>query len=193
MFTDPTQSQQLIVDTTNWSKSYNQVSEIIEPANTNLSTPGGLQTIKSILVTNEHESYLAWLLCALSLWVEVENPQKQRPGAKPKPPMAAVVAREGLKVENKNTSVIKDAVLHYPDIIAWKAAVPKSSPSISVPMKRKQTSLSREKFGMSIRRWGPHWRSIAMFALLTEVMETNEEHGQFCSPNALLKRFHTDM
>ncbi|MCJ1477732.1 CCA tRNA nucleotidyltransferase, mitochondrial [Lambiella insularis] len=178
VFTDPNQSSQLIVDTTSWSKSYHQLSQITGYVHTSASTLGSLQTVKKILVNDDHDLYLAWLLCALTPWAKTENPAIQKPGAKRNPPMAAVVAREGLKVENRSTNVIKDAMVHLPEIVASKAAISTESQSVSIPMKRKQASLSREGLGMAIRRWGRHWRSSVLVALLTEVMEAKEELEQ---------------
>ena len=95
--------------------------------------------------------------------------------------MAAVVAREGLKVDNKSFDVIKDAVTHYSQVIASKDALPREI-CTTLPSKRKQEVLSRENLGMSIRQWGANWRSTTMFALLVEVMGTGNEKGKFNSP-----------
>ncbi|MCJ1394229.1 CCA tRNA nucleotidyltransferase, mitochondrial [Xylographa bjoerkii] len=172
VFTDPSQERSLVADTTHWTKAYNELSSINRAEISGPLSSGALPTVKSMLVLNDHEAYLSWLLCALSPWANIENPVKQKKGAKKNPPMAAVVAREGLKTENKALNVIKDAALHYTDIIASKDSIFAEASSIVVPMKRKQQALSREALGMAIRRWGPTWRSTTVFALLIEIMET---------------------
>ena len=138
-----------------------------------------LQTTRDTLVANSQDAYLAWLLCALTPWAGMENPVKGTANSKKNLPMAAAVAREGLKADNKSINVIKDAVLHYREVIASKEALTHEDRSVSTPTKRKQPALSREGLGMAMRRWGPHWRSTVIYAILLESMNTERTPGKF--------------
>ena len=170
VFTDPALGKTLVVDTKHWTEAYNELSSINRAEISGRPSSGALQTIKSTLIVNNHEAYLSWLLCALTPWAKIENPAKQKEKASKSPPMAAVVAREGLKTEYKTLRVIQDAALYYPDIAASKEALFEEASSIVVPMKRKQELLHREVLGMAIRKWGPNWRSTTVFAILIEIM-----------------------
>ncbi|MCJ1403697.1 CCA tRNA nucleotidyltransferase, mitochondrial [Xylographa trunciseda] len=178
VFTDPSQERTFVVDTTPWTKVYNELSAISRAKNGERPSAEALQAVKSMLIMNEHEAYLSWLLCALTPWAQIENPVKQKKGAKKNLPMAAVVAREGLKTENKALNVLKDAALYYTEVIASKDALFKEAASTVVPMKRKQETLSREALGMAIRRWGINWRSTTVYAMLVEIMESEGSVGR---------------
>lgn len=138
-----------------------------------------LQNIRDILLASSQDAYLAWLLCALTPWAKAKDPGKGNINIKKNLPMAATVAREGLKVDNKNISVIKDAILHYEEIIASKDALSNETQWVLNSTKGKQPALSREGLGMAIRRWGPHWRNSVMLSILVEVMDMEEDVGKF--------------
>ena len=157
------------------------MSRIIDSTDRQAPESTTLGIIRAVLASSNQESYLAWLLCAVSPWATVDNPAKPKASGKLPPPIAAVIAREGLKVDNKTFDVIKDAVVHYRGVIASKDALP-AEISTALPSKRKQEVLSRETLGMSIRRWGAYWRSTTMFAILVEVMGTEQETGEFSRP-----------
>jgi len=137
-----------------------------------------LRTIRGTLVASSHDAYLAWLLCALTPWAKLEDPVKGTSNAKKNLPMAAAVSREGLKGDNKSISVIKDVVLHYAEVIASKDTLASEFRSLPTSTKRKQPALSREGLGMAMRRWGPHWRSTVIFAMLLESMDMDENRGK---------------
>ncbi|MCJ1385352.1 CCA tRNA nucleotidyltransferase, mitochondrial [Xylographa soralifera] len=178
VFTDPSQEGALVIDTTHWSKAYNELCTIERAETGGCPSPGALETIKNMLIMNDHELYLSWLLCAVTPWAQLENPVKQKKRSKKNLAMAAVVAREGLKTENKALNVIRDAAVHYTEIIASKDAYFEEASSVVVPMKRKQEALSREALGMAIRRWGGNWRSATLFAMLVEIMRVEESTGR---------------
>lgn len=120
----------------------------------------------------------------------MEDPGKGNVNAKKYLPTAAVVAREGLKADNISRDVIRDAVLHYREIIASKDALTKESPLDPIPTKRKLPALSREGLGMAMRRWGPHWRSTVISSMVAEAMRIEQDSGTFLRPLGLLR--HTD-
>jgi len=146
-----------------------------------------LQIIRDLLVASSQDAYLAWLLCSLTPWAKVEDPWKGSIKVKKNLPMAAAVAREGLKADNKNISVIKDAILHYEEIIASKDALSNEARLVPSSTKRKQPALSREGLGMAIRRWGPHWRKSVIFSMLVEVMDMEGDIGKFLGPSIASK------
>ena len=179
IFTNPNQRQIQSVNTSTWKTAYDQLAQIMNPTDKVAPKHTSHETIKTVLISSNQESYLAWLLCAVSPWATVENPVQPKGNGKPPPPIAMVVAREGLKADNKSCDVIKDAVSHYQQVIASKDALPREV-STTLPSKRKQDVLSREILGMSIRQWGANWRSTTMLAILVEVMGAGTETGK-CS------------
>ena len=178
IFTDPNTKAALEIDTRNWKRAYNQLFELLEESNVRSPKLRHMQAVRELLLFNPEQEYLAWLLCSLTPWARIGNPKTQKPGTKRLPPMAAVVAREGLKLENKSLNVVRDSVLHLDEIIASKDALSSEFEPASVPTKRKRGPLTRDQLGMCIRRWGSQWRSSVLFALLVQCMETDHEHGE---------------
>ena len=147
-----------------------------------------MKVIREILLTKPEQIFLAWLLCSLVPWARMRASNFHKSEARPPLPIAAIVAREGLKLDNKNLSVVKNSVLNLDDIIASKLATSKDSQVSASPLKRKRSVLTRDRLGMSIRRWGTNWRSSVLFALLVQSMEAEHENGEwfFNSNKALL-------
>ena len=177
VFTNPSYDEIKNIATNDWSKAYYMLTQITNSDNGS-PTSVTLRKLKQLLIKDAHECYVAWLLCSLTPWARTENPMKQKPDAKKNPPMAAVVAREGLKTENKTLKVISDAVLHLDEITASKNAMSNEGQSVTLPMKRKQAPLDRQNLGMAIRRWGSNWRSSVMFAILVETMGAGTQTGK---------------
>ena len=78
-----------------------------------------------------------------------------------------MVAREGLKADNKICGVVSGAFMHSKQIIKLKDDIIANRPYVH----------ERDTVGMSIRRWdsqGGQWRLQALFALLVEAMNRNE-------------------
>ena len=137
-----------------------------------------MQVIREILLTETEQIFLAWLLCSLTPWARTKASNFHESEARPPFPIAAVVAREGLKLDNKSLSIVKNSVLHFDDIIASKLATSNGIQASAIPMKRKRSVLTRDRLGMSIRRWGTNWRSSVVFALLVQSMEAEHENGE---------------
>ncbi|MCJ1250461.1 CCA tRNA nucleotidyltransferase, mitochondrial [Trapelia coarctata] len=168
IFTDPSQTRAGFVDTSKWKRACDHLSYLLGDIVADKELNSALQTIRGTLVASSQDAYLVWLLCALTPWTKVKDLVKGNTNTKKSLPMAAAVAREGLKADNKSINVIKDAVLHYEEVIASKDALANEARSVPIPTKRKQPALSREGLGMSVRRWGPHWRSTVIYAMLVE-------------------------
>jgi tRNA nucleotidyltransferase (CCA-adding enzyme) len=176
IFTDPGWTSSQMADTTHWPQACNQLRTLV------CGDSEAARVVASILECNdatskqEHPAQ-CWLLCALVPWARIDGPHAGNAKVKHGWPVAASVAREGLKVNNKSTAMIKNAVLHIDEIIATKDAFCRRPKDTTVPIKRKQEMISREAQGMSIRRWGAGWRSSTLFALLVESTGTENEQG----------------
>ncbi|CAD6591550.1 MAG: CCA tRNA nucleotidyltransferase, mitochondrial [Alectoria sarmentosa] len=172
VFTDPTDADCKLVDTTKWHRAYNQLRDMVKS--------GSEGPIRSILLGSPEGPealYHAWLLTCFVPWARepLMFPQKSS-----KRPMtaASLAAREGIKAENKIYRLIDDAVSHLQDIIEKKNAISHEDQTTKLTIKRKQGAsavLHREMLGLAIRKWGANWRSSVMYALLTEVAETKTE------------------
>jgi tRNA nucleotidyltransferase (CCA-adding enzyme) len=82
-----------------------------------------------------------------------------------------MVAREGIKADNKICNVVSGAFKHYQEITDLKDAI----------KAKKSYITERDTVGMTIRRWdsqGGHWRLQALFALLVEAMERKASTGR---------------
>lgn len=183
VFTDPTNADCKLVDTANWHRAYNQLRDIIsagsegsalpEPKGSALPRPGESalpkieKTIGSILLRSPEDLYNAWILTCFVPWAREPSKPPQRSS---KGPMTAagLVAREGIKAENKIYKLVDDAVSHLQDIVEKKDAVRHKNQT-------KSPESQREMQGMAIRKWRSNWRSSVVYALLTEVSETKTE------------------
>jgi tRNA nucleotidyltransferase (CCA-adding enzyme) len=82
-----------------------------------------------------------------------------------------MVAREGIKADNKICSVVGGAFKHYQEITDLKNAIKAKDSHVN----------ERDTVGMTIRRWdsqGGHWRLQALFALLVEAMNKDVSKGR---------------
>lgn len=160
IFTDPTIQQVTVPDSTRW----NAVYDCLDDLKSN-ETPG---SIYQCLVRSEDAKFLSWLLAALVPWAQVGQPEN--PGGKARLPFATLVAREGIKANNKVCNVVTGAVRNRIEITQLKDAIKNKLPYID----------ERDTVGMSIRRWdsdGGHWRLQALYALLVEAMGRNNQQG----------------
>lgn len=180
------------VKTLHWKNGYEQLQEIMNAtleAEIAKDSRGSSKTIiKSILFKDtdnpNQDNFHAWLLCAFVPWARVTAPPSDDPEAKAPPQPAAIAAREGIKAENKTIKIVGNAVAHLDEIIRTKDAL--ANPiSTTSPWKRKRDDTTRSEQGMAIRRWGPHWRSSVLYALLTQIME-DFEHGNDTSSQRIL-------
>ena len=163
VFTDPTAKNIAVPDITNWHYVYNCLHDLKTH-----ETPG---SIYNSLVRSEDAKYLSWILAALTPWSLIPLPKPAIPGGKASLPLGTMVAREGIKADNKSCSVITGAFKNYEQITGLKDDI-----------KRNQDAYihERDTVGMSIRRWdsqGGHWRLQALLALLVEAMNHPNSQG----------------
>lgn len=173
-----------------WKRAYDQLQVLVSAklmADVEPPTEQGLENsseeIGSILLRDPTDFtadvYQAWLLCAFVPWARVAPAAPQNSRYRILPTPAALAARNGIKADNNTVKLVDNAVKALDDIIQLKDAATAGNPSTTSPLKRKHGSPARSEQGMGIRRWGPHWRSSVMFAILTQVMENTEESKLF--------------
>ena len=133
--------------------------------------------IASVLLRDTDDTFLAWMLACFVPFAEIVARAPERSKSKRLPHPASLAAREGIKADNKICTIVDNAMSHREEIVRIKDEVNYDSRLLIVPSKRKQASSSRESQGQAIRCWGTYWRSIVMYALLTEVTKTGSLTG----------------
>ena len=134
------------------------------------------------------EVYRAWMICCFIPWARTVPTTSNF--KKPKFPktVAAVVARKGIKADNKTTTIVEGAILNLSHVITTKANLIDWPDSAPTTLERKQLSENRELHGKALLRWGPHWRSTVIFALLVQVVEATNPSGGYYAIDAQMTR-----
>ena len=177
IFTDPTEISAEATDTRYWHLAYELLSEIL------VADEAPFEPLRSILMANQAEVYLAWLLSAVVPLGRYAFPPSDR---RRKSPLrdGAFTAQEGLKLDNKSGLIISDALSWFDDVITMKNSFLLDQAPASLPLKRVSDDESnpREKFGMAIRRWASrknsNWRMSVLFALLFEQTQGESRASQ---------------
>ena len=175
--TDPRQKVPSRVEHKDWHKAYDLLYKVLnEPENPSI------KVLRSILTSTSDDVYHSWLLCTVVPWVPpiqgAETCDDFTSVAKAPLPLAVIVAREGLKIENKSMSIIKNAVLQIKSI---SLSIDTSLENVTIPStggKRRPESSDREDLGMRIREWGTCWRNSTMLAMLVEAMHVSGGSGK---------------
>ncbi len=135
-------------------------------------------TVRRTLIRGLDDAYHTWLLAGILPWARIEGRPPSGTGKHP-PPIAATVAREGLKADNKILRIIQGALIHTAEIAAFKNMVVQGQ----AEGESMTVGPSRDVLGMAIRRWGQDWRMHAMLALLLELGEAQDNRiGRSLSP-----------
>ena len=182
IFTDPTRQVPFDVETKSWRRAYEFLPRVTADPDSE-----SLDTIREILLSQENDHYHSWLLCALTPWAEVENPDLPR-GNRLVPIAATLAIREGLKADNKTVDIVKNAVLFRKEIRDTKDAVSSSltenesekaadNGQVGAPTNTTQSLMDRGNLGMLVRKWGPSWPNSVMFAMLVDAAEVETEQG----------------
>ena len=119
--------------------------------------------------------FLAWILVCFVPWARELPKISKKAASKKQPSPACLAAREGLKADNKVCKVVDSAAHHLQGVIDLRGSIPK------------QGSIAREIHGQAIRAWGSDWRSVVIFALLTEGMEAKTSNGMPSAANIVCK------
>lgn len=169
-----------MANTQHWQLAYDQLLALMTPLS-GTNTLVSSEVIATILLKEPHDSeevYLAWLLCCFVPWAQTKLATSNSSTSKFPYTVAATAARAGIKADNKITKIIEEAVLYFPDVIMTKGnAIDQPDPAAK-NSKRNQSSISRELHGKAIRRWGRHWRSTVIFALLVQVSHAQDQSGE---------------
>jgi tRNA nucleotidyltransferase (CCA-adding enzyme) len=118
------------------------------------------------------------MFAALCPWAEVATPTPSKPGGKVLLPFATMVAREGIKANNRTCDAVTAAFRHREEITSFKNAV----------VNKELWTHERDRLGMAIRRWdatGSHWKVQVVLAILVEAMTSTESNGKFKSHGSL--------
>lgn len=129
--------------------------------------------LSKTLVRDSEERYLTWLLSALVPYRDAPLPESSEPGRKPPPPIAASVAREGVKSKNKITDIVALSVRNQTEIsdLVDKLSRQKRRPDKKVDG---TDAGARDVLGMAIRKWGDSWRSQVVYSMLVDVANDPE-------------------
>lgn len=122
---------------------------------------------------DSEEVFLAWIVCCFIPYARsAKSPSSKFPRT-----LAAAAAREGIKTDNKTTKIVEEASLNLPDVITTRGLL-SSQPEIALlsPNQALQPA-RRELYGKGLLRWGAHWRSTVIFALLVEITEAKDDLG----------------
>ncbi len=182
IFTNPKIQRFELADTEHWNVAYDQLLAINRAPSKAEDESSSLASIRQILLPDPKHVYVAWLLCAFVPWAKAGLVPPEKSKAKPPPTVAATVAREGVDLNKITIKAIDNAVLSLPDIRDIREAIKEREGTTASTRKRKRDSVLREVQGMAVRRWGVHWRSNVIYALLVEITEIEAVHGMldFC-------------
>lgn len=152
-------------DTAAWSLAYNKMGELLHPAVDNseeLKTT--IDRVRSILIRDESETYYAWLIAALSPWVDVPCRVSHGPKAKPNAERSVEVARDSLRADNKTINILRGASVYWKNIISVKSGHVKGDLD-------RTPAETRQQIGLHLRSWNKDWRLCLIAAILQEVMQ----------------------
>ena len=160
IFSDPTEdlSNAFAPDEENWKIVINQLGTFL----------GGGNADAGVMVKDQEERFLAWILACMVPYKDAPQPQPAEVGRKMPPPVATNVAREGIKATNKVCELVTASVRNREEITAL---VNKQSERRRRPQQSSEGEdpFARDVLGMAIRRWGATWRSQTVFSMLCEI------------------------
>ena len=159
------------VETYSWSSAYNLLLSICNLDSSRADIRLTLQTIQTLLVRDVNDLFLAWMLACFVPWAREPSTPSWKVTAKKTPCPASIVARQGLKADSKICKVVDDSVMYLQEIESFRDAMCQREESPTSPLKRKAISVSRDVQGQAIRSWGSSWRSMVLFALLTNAAD----------------------
>lgn len=152
-------------DTTAWSLAYNNLEGLLHPAvDSSEELKATTNRVRGILIRDESEAYYAWLIAALTPWIDVPDRVSQGPRAKPNPPRSAEVARDSLRSDNKTISLLRGASMNWRNIISFKSS------HINGDLNGTPAEI-RQQTGLHLRSWNKDWRLCLVAAILQEVMQ----------------------
>lgn len=127
------------------------------------------------LIRNAEEAYAAWIIAALAPWSQAPTLTASRPGAQPPPLPVVAVAREGIKLNNKVLNAVRTAFSYASEVSDIRRQVNRAIEQgfgTGVPF---QSAFPRDVLGMTMRRWGQHWRCAVLAAMILDVDMTQKD------------------
>ena len=73
--------------------------------------------------------------------------------------------------------MVDAAVYHLQEVVELKNSIKAQQECGEANSEQTKPTVTREIHGQAIRAWGSEWRSIVIFALLTEAMELGSPNG----------------
>lgn len=156
------QYDDVMADTSTWHLAYNGLARFLRSeSQDNTDNHETLASLRQLLVSNDTVPY-AWMIATFSPWVPI--PIRDSMAKKGPPQRSVEVARDGLRCDNKNLTVLRDASLHHQEIIEYKN-------SLLDKIVDGTPAQVRQKTGLNIRRWGKDWKLCILSAILQEIMQ----------------------
>lgn len=175
IFMDPKAAVHECPKTETWRFVCGSLNELVKTGLKGNERSTDLHNIAAVLLRDSEDLYLAWMMSCFVPWADTKLPA---PNSKTPTTAAAIAAREGIKAKNTLSKIINNAGLEMKYVIRMKDSAASQLKSLTSPLKRKDCSSTRELQGQAIRHWGPHWRSIAIHALLVQLGEFRNESGK---------------
>jgi tRNA nucleotidyltransferase (CCA-adding enzyme) len=179
IFTDPAKEHEYSPELEYFRPSYSTLNTILAEsaqAGLDLSQQQLLEALRGHLIHDSTEEYLAWNLAALvpfgDAHVDIGKGKTRY--------IAELTAREGFKATNKMCDVISHSCQNLRDILTFKNDF---RSVMQNPNKKTDTfdPTRRDSLGMSIRKWGPTWRSQILYALLYEASSNpDSKESKYC-------------
>lgn len=162
IFSDPSveTADHYTPDTDGWQLMIDILQEMVKD--------GG--DMAEVLIRDAEEQYMAWQLSALVPYRDAPQPEPPAPGRKAPPPIAAQVAREGIKATNKVSDIVTSAVRNQQAISEAVDKLYERKRRPDKPLEGDDPA-ARDGLGMAIRSWGSTWRSQTVYAFLVDVVE----------------------
>lgn len=154
-------------NTTKWGSLYRSLPHILREEKASASI-----NLRSILAGEDFDVYMAWLLCTLAPWASPITSYQYIPKKSQPKTAAGLVAREGLKIDNKSRDIIDKSMSRVSDVIHLKNSMIETEGEVGLG-KRKRKLVTREDLGMQLHDWDGSWRHSVLLALLVEVMQAD--------------------
>ena len=174
IFTNPTDSDCKLVATEHWHQAYNTLLAILQGTTETSPEHPDLRILGSNLLRDDYEIFLAWMLVCFVPWAREMPKIAQKSSAKKKQLPAFLAAREGVKADNKLCKVVDAAASHLQEVINLKNSIKTQQDPGDLAPKEERVPVARQVHGRALRAWGSDWRSVIVFALLTEATDLQD-------------------
>ncbi|KAK5165224.1 CCA tRNA nucleotidyltransferase, mitochondrial [Saxophila tyrrhenica] len=139
-------------------------------------TLNGESVMPEVLVKDNEDRFLAWQIAAMVPYNDAPQPEPPEPGRKAPPPIAAQVAREGIKSTNKVCDIIASSLRHQSEISeVVHQCYQHRRRQMRDMVDQNSAAAARDTLGMAIRGWGSSWRTQATYAMLVEVAQETSD------------------